>query len=511
MSIDLGNSPTPPNENPNPEQSAQIRNSLNCFSRGGDVMDQYATIGWYNASAIREAGEQGLEIECSVGYRWQWVAGRMILRKVNTNQIAKLISIDETSPTATDDVSKGFLQGSRWEIDNGTVYICTDATEEAAVWNLEGDTYNYVTAVGESFDPNVATTLYDVSVTLYGQEANATPQPDVTLLYAGEYNGVSAYTIDGLNPSFGFNGDYLYYGGMPEAINSEFLVSDIAYKIEELGTTTDWQEVGAPLGADIGTIFTATGSTTGDGEARALDYAYLNINGYEYTAINQFSEYGEINLTPASYYELSWYPSGSSSADNVPLFNWTEISDFPSEKPSQLLIVDNGNNGEQYKQVYLSTGNTQSPYWIRLQEFGGNYGTPALNLINASQLPINGGTTGTLPLSRGGTNATSLIGAVNNVGGYIYQNLPSAPINDSYRNTIISCSGTATLTIQLNLDANFNCRVLRYGTGDVTIAGVAGVTILSHNNHKSIQAQYDMITITRVAANTYVLSGNLKA
>jgi hypothetical protein len=494
MSIDLGNSPTPPNANPDSEQSAQIRNALNCFSRGGDTMDQYANIGWYNASAIREAGEQGLEIECSVGYRWQWVAGRMILRKVNTNQIAKLISIDGTSPTATDDITKGFIQGSRWEIDNGTVYICTDATQEAAVWNLEGDTYYYVNQNGEQLDPNIINTAYDQSVTLFNQEFDGTLQPNVTLLYAGEYNALAAYTIDGVDPSSGFSGDYLYYGGMPEAVNSEYLVVGVVYKIEQQGTNTDWLEVGA-TGAE-GEIFTATGSTTGDGVARELDYVYLRMNGYDYTAVNPFSSLGDINMGPQNYYELDWQPV--ISAANVPEFEWPISLDFPSEKPSQLLIVDDSNNNSQYKQIYLSTGNTQPPYWIRIPEFEGN-------------LPIVNGTSGTLPINRGGTNATSLIDAVNSVGGYIYQNLPSAPIGNGYRNTIISCSGTATLTIQLNLDANFNCRVLRYGTGDVTIAGVAGVTILSHNNHKKIHAQYDMITITRVAANTYVLSGSLKA
>jgi hypothetical protein len=41
-----------------------------------------------------------------------------------------------TTPTATDDDTKGFVVDSRWILDNGDVYICTDATTGNAVWEL---------------------------------------------------------------------------------------------------------------------------------------------------------------------------------------------------------------------------------------------------------------------------------------------------------------------------------------------------------------------------------------
>lgn len=100
----------------------------------GGTMDDNATILWDNASAIREAGDQGLEIECSVGYRWQWVSGRMIMRQVNSGQIARIIAIDGINPSATDDETQGFVIGTRWETVDGIVYVCTDATTDAAVW-----------------------------------------------------------------------------------------------------------------------------------------------------------------------------------------------------------------------------------------------------------------------------------------------------------------------------------------------------------------------------------------
>jgi len=106
----------------------------NALPLAGGVMDANATIFFDNGSAIREAGEQGLEIECSVGYRWQWVAGRMILRMVNSGQIARIIAIDGAAPAVTDDITAGFVPGTRWEVADGTVYLCTDSAEGNAVW-----------------------------------------------------------------------------------------------------------------------------------------------------------------------------------------------------------------------------------------------------------------------------------------------------------------------------------------------------------------------------------------
>ena len=136
MNIDLGNSPvgTPPTT----QEKEQIAYALGVLPLAGGTMADNATIGWDNASAIREAGEQGLEIECSVGYRWQWVAGRMILRMVNSGQIARILAIDGVTPGSTNDITEGFVPGTRWETADGTVYVCGDATEDAAVWAIAG-------------------------------------------------------------------------------------------------------------------------------------------------------------------------------------------------------------------------------------------------------------------------------------------------------------------------------------------------------------------------------------
>jgi hypothetical protein len=42
-----------------------------------------------------------------------------------------------TTPSATDDNTKGFIIGSRWILDDGSLYICTDVTTATAVWVLQ--------------------------------------------------------------------------------------------------------------------------------------------------------------------------------------------------------------------------------------------------------------------------------------------------------------------------------------------------------------------------------------
>jgi hypothetical protein len=117
-------------------QKTTILSGIGALPLAGGIMDSGADIIFTNSSAIREAGAQGLEIECSVGYRWQWVAGRMILRQINSGQIARILAIDNINPSATDDITEGFVSGTRWETVDGTIYTCTDATTDAAVWEV---------------------------------------------------------------------------------------------------------------------------------------------------------------------------------------------------------------------------------------------------------------------------------------------------------------------------------------------------------------------------------------
>jgi hypothetical protein len=151
----------------------------------GGTMDDNASIIWDNASAIREAGEQGLEIECSVGYRWQWVAGRMILRQLNSGQISRILAIDGVTPGATHDSTEGFVVGTRWETVDGTVYVCSDSTEDAAVWAPDLITTGDITGLGAAATANIGTTAGTVAA---GDDARfSDTRTETTVSFLGSF------------------------------------------------------------------------------------------------------------------------------------------------------------------------------------------------------------------------------------------------------------------------------------------------------------------------------------
>jgi hypothetical protein len=82
-------------------------------------------------------GSKGISQICGVGYEHKWEAGRLYIMNDGGTTIREVSHNFTITPTATDDVTKGFVQNTRWILDNGDVYVCTDPTEDAAVWELQ--------------------------------------------------------------------------------------------------------------------------------------------------------------------------------------------------------------------------------------------------------------------------------------------------------------------------------------------------------------------------------------
>jgi len=108
------------------------------FGAGGGILLD-------NGSRLREGtidagtgGSKGIAQICGVGYELKWEAGSEYVMNGNGDQIREVRYKFGETPTATDDVTKGFTVGSRWVLDNGDVYVCSDATATAAVWELAG-------------------------------------------------------------------------------------------------------------------------------------------------------------------------------------------------------------------------------------------------------------------------------------------------------------------------------------------------------------------------------------
>ena len=97
-----------------------------------------------NGSRIRKGltdagngGAKGVALVCSLDYELKWEAGRQYIMQQDGFTIREVSNNFTITPSATDDSTKGFSIDSRWILDNGDVYVCTDATEDNAVWVLQ--------------------------------------------------------------------------------------------------------------------------------------------------------------------------------------------------------------------------------------------------------------------------------------------------------------------------------------------------------------------------------------
>lgn len=105
-----------------------------------------------NGSRVRKGttdaglgGAKGTAQICSIAYELKWEAGRLYYMEQDGFTIRDVTHNFTNVPQVTDDASKGFVIGSRWGLDDGSVYVCTDNTNGAAVWALQ--TGGGVTAV----------------------------------------------------------------------------------------------------------------------------------------------------------------------------------------------------------------------------------------------------------------------------------------------------------------------------------------------------------------------------
>ena len=109
-----------------------------------------------NTSRLREGtidaglgGAKGIAQICAVGYELKWEAGRLYVMDGNGLTIRLSLYNFANAPTITDDTTKGYAVGSLWTLDDGTTYICSDATATAAVWAIGGiPTLQQVTDAG---------------------------------------------------------------------------------------------------------------------------------------------------------------------------------------------------------------------------------------------------------------------------------------------------------------------------------------------------------------------------
>ena len=146
---------------------------------------------------------------------------------------------------------------------------------------------------------------------------------------------------------------------------------------------------------------------------------------------------------------------------------------------------------------------------------GGALGTPSSGtLTNATGLPIDGGTAGTLPVSRGGTGATSAASALTNIGAYPASN-PSGYTNNTGTVTSVAtgnglAGGTITTSGTLTLGAVSGNTVGSYAIPGTKLDGF-GQTSFTFDSNYSAGSGVNEIQLGAIGGSaSNVLSGTWK-
>ena len=152
-----------------------------------------------NTSTLRKGtidagygGAKGIAQICSVGYELKWEAGRLYVMGDGGTTIREVSHNFTTTPSATDDNTKGFIVGSRWILDNGDLYVCSDVTTATAVWVLQTIT---TADIADSLNKRYVT---DANLTVIGN-TSGNNTGDQTFLNARVQSVTSSSTVTPLS------------------------------------------------------------------------------------------------------------------------------------------------------------------------------------------------------------------------------------------------------------------------------------------------------------------------
>lgn len=176
------------------------------------------------------------------------------------------------------------------------------------------------------------------------------------------------------------------------------------------------------------------------------------------------------------------------------------------------LYVWNGSTWSNAGQIVGPTGPTGSQ---GIQGPTGTTGSQGIQGIQGTTGPTGaqgeGGPTG----PQGVTGPTGP--AFFNLTGAQY--LTSVTLGSADKATLIRVNSSAptTITIPLDGDGGYTFDIgsqvvlVQLGTGQVTVAGATGVSVLTEGSRVTTKARYAVASLIKLSANTWLLSGNLVA
>jgi hypothetical protein len=122
----------------------------------GILLDNYSRLqkGTINAGY---GGNNGIAQICGLGYELKWEGGRLFIMGSSGNTIREARYMFTDIPQDTNDITEGYYIDSRWILDNGDVYVCTDNTTDNAVWELQTISGTDTTSLSNRIDAKLNT------------------------------------------------------------------------------------------------------------------------------------------------------------------------------------------------------------------------------------------------------------------------------------------------------------------------------------------------------------------
>lgn len=133
---DLINTPGAPSLQDVTDVGNSTTNNIELGPSASIILDNGAKMGEGTTDAGL-GGLGGIALKCSIDYELKWDAGRLFILEQDGFTIREVRNNFAFAPTANDDASKGFVVGSKWVLDNGVIYNCSDASNGAAVWAIQ--------------------------------------------------------------------------------------------------------------------------------------------------------------------------------------------------------------------------------------------------------------------------------------------------------------------------------------------------------------------------------------
>jgi hypothetical protein len=313
-----------PGTNINIDDSDPLNPIINVDSITGDylplaggTMDSGATINFDNAARLQQGtnadgANGGIALRCSIDYELKWEAGKLYVMEQDGFIIREVRYTRFLTPTANDDVLIGYVQNSRWVLDNGDTYVCIDPTEGNAVWERLLNANECVPLTGTAYGD--ITGIVGVSVRDGGQIILDYPNGDVITL-GTEFDNGTVYSAIGFTQASSGSTTYLYMRG-----------NDLYFRNPDTGETVDglMRVIAGLESGKLNCIPLNTGTQTAIGTS---NYLYLGFNGKQYLD-NGLSSYKGYTLMPRHYFvdSCTYSQSGTAAPTQDSVFE-TQVGD----------------------------------------------------------------------------------------------------------------------------------------------------------------------------------------